>query len=279
MDILPYPFFVSDIDGTLLDDKREISEANKSAIASFQKSGGVFTLATGRTYMEAKRFIEELEIQVPVILCNGAAMYDPVSNRQIPVKTFDRKTILQLMKEWNQTIPSQVDIFVYGLDQVYGTKIGYVTQASIDEGFEPEIISSFAKLPDIPYLKIVAIAEKEDMKELQRWSQQQNIRELPIDCILSSDQYFEILPSGVSKGNALTQLLKSIQFETHQAAAIGDHLNDLSMLEIVGLPAAVANAHPLVLQQASVHVPPHYEDGVHHFIEHHLLSRKAKASL
>ena len=278
MDILPYPFFVSDIDGTLLDDKRQISAANKNGIASFQKAGGVFTLATGRTYLEAKRFIEELEIQVPVILCNGAAMYDPVSNRQIPVKTFDRKTILQLLDKWNKTIPSQVDIFVYGLDKVYGTKIGYVTQASIDEGFEPEIISSFAKLPDTPYLKVVAIAEKEDMKELLHWSQQQT-KDFPIDCILSSDQYFEILPSGVSKGNALVKLLESIHFQPDQSAAIGDHLNDLSMLEIAGLPAAVANAHPLVLQQAAVHVPPHHQDGVHHFIQHHLLPHKAKASL
>ena len=278
MERLPYPFFVSDIDGTLLDDKRQISEANKNAIASFRKSGGVFTLATGRTYMEAKRFIGELEIQVPVILCNGAAMYDPVSNKQIPVKTFERQMILQLMKEWKKTIPPQVDIFVYGLDRVYGTNIGYVTQASIDEGFEPEIISSFDKLPDIPYLKVVAIAEKEEMKAMLDWSKQRSDA-FPLDCILSSDEYFEILPSGISKGNAVLQLLESIHLQAGQAAAIGDHLNDLSMLEIVGLPAAVANAHPLVLQQAAVHVPPHHQDGVKHFIQHHLLPHKAKASL
>jgi hydroxymethylpyrimidine pyrophosphatase-like HAD family hydrolase len=116
------------------------------------------------------------------------------------------------------------------------------------------------------------------MKSMLDWSKQR-ADAFPLDCILSSDEYFEILPSGISKGNAVLQLLESIHLQAGQAAAIGDHLNDLSMLEIVGLPAAVANAHPLVLQQAAVHVPPHHQDGVQHFIQHHLLPHKAKASL
>ncbi|MGA8942449.1 MAG: HAD family hydrolase [Thermoactinomyces sp.] len=277
MGILPYPFFVSDIDGTLLDDRRQISQDNKDKIALFQKFGGLFTLATGRTYPEAKQYIDQLNIQLPVILCNGATLYDPASRRLVPVQTVSRAKIIRMLNELKKFVPDHIDVFVYGLDKVYAEKVGPVAKASLDGDFQVELIPSFANLPDVPYLKIVLIAKKAEMNRiLGRFEQ---LKHFPFDFSLSSDNYFEILPSGVSKGNALIQILKSINIRLHQVAAIGDHCNDLSMLSKAGLPAAVANAHPLVLKQVSVHVPSHNEAGVAYFIRKHLLPRTARAQL
>lgn len=275
MGILPYPFFVSDIDGTLLDDKRQISQDNKDKIALFQRLGGLFTLATGRTYLEAKQYIDQLNIHIPVILCNGATLYDPASRKLVPVRTVNREKIIRMLNELKKFLPACIDVFVYGLDKVYAEKIGPVAKASLDGDFQIELLSSFANLPDTPYLKIILIAEKKEMKRvLGRFEQ---LKHFPFDFFLSSDNYFEILPSGVSKGNALVQVLRSINFKAHQVAAIGDHCNDLSMLSKAGLPAAVANAHPLVLKQASVHVPSHNHAGVAYFIRKHLLPQKARS--
>ncbi|MBA4601882.1 HAD family hydrolase [Thermoactinomyces mirandus] len=277
MGILPYPFLVSDIDGTLLDDKQQILQDNKDKIALFQKLGGLFTLATGRTYLEAKQYIEQLNIQIPVILCNGATLFDPVSGEIVPVRTVNREVIIRMLNELKTFLSDQVDVFVYGLDKVYGEKVGPFARASLGDDFRVELIPSFANLPESPYLKIILAAEKEEMNRiLDRFEQ---LKHFPFDFFLSSDSYFEILPSGVSKGNALVQVLKSINIKAHQVAAIGDHCNDLSMLSQAGLPAAVANAHPLVLKQASVHVPSHNQAGVAYFIRKHLLPQTVRAYL
>ncbi|SEN52576.1 Cof-type HAD-IIB family hydrolase [Lihuaxuella thermophila] len=269
MSLLRYPLLVSDIDGTLLNNDKEISRHNMESISRFCRMGGLFTLATGRSYMEAKRYIEQLEPRLPVILCNGAVLYEPASESVIPVHTMPRELMLSLLHELERKLPSSVDLFAYGLNTVYATRMGPLAEAGVDQiDFHVEMLGSFEQIPDILCIKVIAVASGEDMKLLLDWSK---TADFPVDFIPSSDNYFEILPAGASKGNALSALLKKIGLTPDKAAAIGDHCNDLSMLSLAGLGAAVANAHPAVLQQAKVIVPSNNEDGVAHLIHNHLM--------
>ena len=59
---------VSDLDGTLLDDDHNISSDNKDAIKKLEDAGGLFTFATGRMENSTIQYIEELEIDIPVIV-------------------------------------------------------------------------------------------------------------------------------------------------------------------------------------------------------------------
>jgi hydroxymethylpyrimidine pyrophosphatase-like HAD family hydrolase len=60
----------------------------------------------------------------------------------------------------------------------------------------------------------------------------------------------EVLPDNVSKGKALLELCSILGIELSQTVAIGDHLNDLTMIQTAGLGVAVANAHESLKQQA-----------------------------
>jgi Cof subfamily protein (haloacid dehalogenase superfamily) len=268
---LSIPFLASDLDGTLLDRSKEISPENRRSIERFRRAGGGFTVATGRSYMEAKRFIRMLELDLPVILCNGAMMYDPEKDTVFPVRTMERELMLHLLKDMEKRLPSSIDLFAYAADQVYAVKVGPFARRGLDGiDFKLTLIDSFERLPDGPLIKIIAVAEKEEMVHVIRWSE--SVRHLPLEFVQSSDHYYEILPQGVSKGNALASLLKRCQLSPRQAAAIGDHMNDLSMLKLAGLGAAVANAHPDVLRQADLIVPTNNEHGVSYLIEHYLLT-------
>ncbi len=269
MSHLRYPFLVSDIDGTLLDNNKEIPRENLESISLFRRMGGLFTLATGRSYMEAKRYIEQLDLGFPVILCNGAILYEPVSGSVIPVHTMSRDLMLSLLHDLKRKLPASIDIFAYGLDAVYATKIGPLAQAGIDQiDFNVEMLSSFDEIPDTLCIKVIAVASADEMQFLVDWSK---TADFPVDFFPSSDNYFEIMPRGASKGNALSALLKKLHLTPDKAAAIGDHLNDLSMISIAGLGAAVANAHPAVLQQAEVIVSSNDEHGVARLIQDHLM--------
>jgi hydroxymethylpyrimidine pyrophosphatase-like HAD family hydrolase len=106
------------------------------------------------------------------------------------------------------------------------------------------------------------------MKQLHTWSKTVTH---DLEFVQSSDHYFEILPPNISKGAALARIAEERGIPSCQIATIGDHLNDLSMLRMAGLSAAVANAHPHVLQMADIVVPSNDEGGVAYLIHQHLL--------
>lgn len=67
---------ISDLDGTMLDEKSGIPAANLEAVKRFVDQGGVFTIATGRTVESARRYVEQLPVNAPVCVMNGSLLYD-----------------------------------------------------------------------------------------------------------------------------------------------------------------------------------------------------------
>ena len=67
---------VSDMDDTLFDSRKHISDRNRNAIWEFQKKGGLFTVATGRSVTGLRPYQQMINIQMPVILYNGSCIYD-----------------------------------------------------------------------------------------------------------------------------------------------------------------------------------------------------------
>ena len=68
--------FISDMDETLFDNEKHISDRNLKAIMEYQKKGGIFTVATGRSIIGFRSYRDILNIQMPVILYNGSCIYD-----------------------------------------------------------------------------------------------------------------------------------------------------------------------------------------------------------
>ena len=66
----------ADADGTLLTDDNRILEKDKAAIRLLLDSGGLFTIATGRAVNFARPIAEELSLEIPAVIFNGAAVYD-----------------------------------------------------------------------------------------------------------------------------------------------------------------------------------------------------------
>ena len=67
---------ITDLDGTLLNSKKQISKGNKEAIEKFINGGGIFTIATGRGYEMALPVMEMLETNAPAVIFNGAGVFD-----------------------------------------------------------------------------------------------------------------------------------------------------------------------------------------------------------
>ncbi|PTM57938.1 HAD family hydrolase [Desmospora activa] len=273
---LNYTMFVSDIDGTLVTKTKEIPRANQESISAFRQQGGYFTLATGRSFREAKRFIEELKVNLPVILCNGGVIYDPATEELTPVASMNRELLTYLLDQLT-TFEHEVDIFLYSLTRVYATSVTPSLKAELDkydDEFPLQLIPTYDDLPDTPITKVVAVAPPTTMPKLHTWA---DSLIYPLEYFQSSDQFFEILPQGITKGNAMEIVAQRYGLSVDQCAAIGDHMNDLSMVRKAGISAAVANAHPQLIQAAHHVVPSNEEAGVSFFLDHYVMQPEKAA--
>jgi Cof subfamily protein (haloacid dehalogenase superfamily) len=275
MSRLTYPFLVSDIDGTLITNQKKIPPLIRREIAHYRQAGGLFTLATGRNFAETERFIQELDVDLPVILCNGAILYDPTTRKLTPIAVLSDDLVREILKDMAH-LSRRIDFFVYTAHHIYATNIGPLSSSGLqNEEPKMEVIPSFDALLGQEWVKIAAVSDDEGIAELHNWLKQ---TKLPFTFVQSSDHYFEILPPDVSKGAALQRVAHQLDISTKQAAAIGDHLNDLPMFQTVGLSAAVSNAHPDVLHAADVIVPSNEEFGLSHFIQNHLFRSRSSAA-
>lgn len=276
MPTLKTRFLVSDLDDTLLTSEKKISDLNKASIEQFRNAGGLFTIATGRCIPEALEYIQELQLTIPAILGNGAITYDPIKKDVTILDQLSEETVQNILQHAKHRAKN-VDILIYTPTEIYTSDLQYLDPQYFAEYYSRvEILSSFDELPsEDPVLKIVAVTDPSQMDLVWEWAKQLN---LPIDFVQSSERYFEILPENVSKGNAVEKLLHHLKIPLHEAAAVGDHMNDVSMLQKVGKSFAVANAHPTTIQTANQIVPSHNNSAIHHIIQEYLLTdlREAK---
>ncbi len=264
-----FSLFVSDLDGTLLTSKNQITYRTKEAIDQFQRNGGMFTIATGRSLIECRNFINNLQIQLPVILCNGAMLYYPHEEEIQVIKTIP-KHVADRLHLSIQNITPLVDMLVFSPTQIYSLLISAQKATELAKiGITTTPIQSIAEVEE-DIIKLQMIGSAKNAQTLRSFATDSTLRN-ECDFVQSHEYYYEVVPKGISKGNALHYLNQILQIPTQETAVIGDHCNDISMIKSAGFSATVKNAHLLARQYSSVHVPSNNQEGVAYFIENYLL--------
>lgn len=239
---------LSDMDGTLLDSKKNITDADRNAIRRFTELGGHFSVATGRTIQSFEQYLELLELKEPVIMYNGAAIHDFTAGKTLfthPLPESAKKTafsILEAMPELGGEVLKTDGTYVFRNNdyQILHTKICGITPfyqelESIEEG---------------GWLKVLFSMSPEDMDYIQ-------VLVKHIDCcglsfVKSSDMFYEMLPEGVSKGSALEEYRKLPGFEGFTFVSVGDFDNDIEMIKAADLGVCPANAEDSVKEKADL---------------------------
>lgn len=261
---------VTDLDNTLLTTEKTVSPVNKESIDRFRSAGGYFTIATGRTLSEAKEIIDILELDIPAILGNGAVLYDP-KTEESTILDHISPSMVELILSKMESRPKNTDILVTTTNKLFTSQTEFIDLEDFSQKYAGlEVVQTLdAKAFQEQILKVVLTTDPSNMEKVVEWCQG---LDLPLDIVQSSDYFLEILPKNVSKGNALTKLAEQLQVSLAETAAVGDHLNDYSMLSKVGKPFAVANAHPKIIQTAKHVVPSNDESAIHHIIQQYLMS-------
>jgi len=245
---MKYKMIVSDVDGTLFPSGNQVQQQTVELIQQYQQAGGIFTLATGRMKKAIEPFIEELNIQVPVIVYNGAQVVNPLDDGMILSHhlppSFAVKA-LELMEEFS------VSPIVHVQQQPYVKEHNDDVRAHMaKDGIECVITDNLSKLVVKAPTKILIIGEPVELAAFEKALNQENLREY--QAVYSDRNYLELLPEFASKGNALQVLAATLGFSSQDIMAVGDERNDISMLVKAGMGVAVANAAEEVKQQADI---------------------------
>lgn len=250
---------VSDLDGTLLSENHQLSDPVKDSIRRFRAEGGWFTFATGRFGPSTRSVVEELDLDIPFILCNGAILAD--REKIWEMATLSLEDLAPLLNEADQSDLTVMFFNDKGIRAMRHTD--EVSKFEQKESIRCECIdgkASFWSGEDAVVQKILLIGNMEKIHNL--WKRYKGKFKLEYATTQSEDDFFEILPPNQSKGMALEKLMKILEVTPDQVMSLGNQLNDMDMLERSGIGVAVANSHPELKQKATYVCEKSNGDGV-----------------
>ena len=234
-----------DLDGTLLNDAKQITEGNRRALDLALEYGHGVIITTGRPLKGAMDQARKLGLDRPgclFIAYNGAAIYDWAQQKQIYSRSLPLQTVtrifnaanaqgehIQTYDTWNVLVePHCDDEAVRRYCSLIGMEFQVIGDVHTDLKEEP------VKCLVINY------NERTGLTKIQDWIRTHMDAE--VDCFFSCDQYLEVVPKGINKGEAVKMLCDMMQVDISNAVAVGDAANDLAMIKTAGIGVAMANA-------------------------------------
>ena len=228
---------VLDLDGTLLNSRRNISDENKAAIEEWKALGGRVCLASGRSAGSIYPYWRELGLRLPVICGNGSGIYDFVGGGFIHHINLPSGGAA-LAAAADAALP-ETGITIYKDGKVYFCKINAVTERNLSNENLPPLYADYRSLPE-PWEKILFSQEPEHTPEvaalMEKLADKSKFR-----LLLSAPVYFEVLSPEANKGVALRKYCELLGFELSKTVAVGDNENDVMMLADAALSFTVAN--------------------------------------
>lgn len=241
----------TDLDGTLLDDQKQISAGNRAAIRKWLSEGRQIVISTGRPLPSAVQLARQLHLTTEgcyLIASNGALLYDCCQNRILFETGLDRTYVRYLLDEaasWGIHAHSYSKTNV--LCEHRTPELAYYEQAI---NVPAQIVPNITEYLTYDPWKVILIDRKSKARLQKFQSAHAEWAQGKADSIFSCDFMLEYCPPGISKGNAVQSLCSLLRIPLSEAIAVGDAENDISMIQAAGIGVAMANASEEVRRAA-----------------------------
>jgi Cof subfamily protein (haloacid dehalogenase superfamily) len=279
---LKYRMLVTDMDYTLLNKEKKVSERNREAVRKAMEKGVHIVVATGRIYTSARVYAKLLGVCTPIIASNGAIIREAAFDNPMDTEKTIYKDVLspEAVKEMIR-LSHKYGLFCHFFteDTIYAEKLVNVSlrytewnkylgeQDQVKIKIVDDIYESLQK-DGVQILKAVVVdSDSEKIQGLRDSIEETGV----VSVSQSMKDNLEVMNKGVTKGSAVKMLAKLYGIDREEIIAIGDNENDLSMIEYAGLGIAMGNAEE-ALKKAAKHITGDYQqDGVAEAIERFIL--------
>lgn len=262
-----------DLDGTLLNSKKEITSDVKEIMAQKCEQGVIFALATGRANSELFGVLSQIDTPRYAILANGAYTVDlssgEIVNKRL-ISMDDVRAIYSAMAGREMVFELYTHTTVYSSfksrDMILEYGLGYVAELIERSRTYVEDMDAFVAEYDGEVAK-VNIFFKDEQSRVEALKV---VKSLPYDSTCQLKYNIEVNSKGVNKGVALEALATHLGFDKFNVMAIGDNMNDKEMLEYAGISVSMFNAIDEIKLISNYFTKSHDEDGVAFALKHFL---------
>lgn len=235
----------TDLDGTLLNNDKQVSEGNRAAIQRLLDAGHYLVVATGRPVKSGFKVVQRLGLTMPgcyMIAYNGGTIFDCSKEEVRMEKTLPMEHVRYLFKEAEKY---GLYIQTYGEDDKIltsfdGPELQYYAKGNRNV-LNYEICEDVCgALKGEPYKVLLVDMNEEGI--LKFWKEHKEWEKGKCESTFSCREFLEYLPSGVNKGSGVRTLCDMLNVDIKNAYAAGDERNDISMIEAAGVGIAMKNA-------------------------------------
>ena len=270
---MKYKLLVLDIDGTLLNDKKEISPRTQAALLKVQQMGVHIVLASGRPTGGVLPLAHALELNHYggfILSYNGGQIINAQTGEILFEKRINPEMIPYLDKKAKK---NDFAIFTYHKDYILTDKPEnkHVQEEAILNNMRVIGVDNFPEAIDFSPCKCMLASDDETaLVGLENHWKKRLAGSL--DVFRSEDYFLEVVPESIDKGNTLALLMEKLKVTTEEIVAIGDGVADVSMLQLAGTGIAMGNARDSVKACADFTTLPNTMDGVAVAVEKAILS-------
>lgn len=265
---------VLDIDGTLTNSQKEISENTKRGIRTVLEHGHKVILASGRPTPGMRRYEKELELEKYggyLLSFNGARIVECRTGQIVYQRTLPLAIIPGLCAYAKQNGCGLVTYFGDHIVSAFEPD-EYVELESRINGMPIRVVQNFKHYVDFEINKCLMTAPVEKAAEVEK---ELAAKYGDMVSVYRSEPFFiEIMPKNVDKATSLDRMLQSVGLTRENAICCGDGFNDISMIQYAGTGVAMGNAQPAVKEVADYITGTNDEDGLVQVIDEFIMKEE-----
>ena len=257
-----------DLDGTLTDDKKNITPHTLEALMQVQRQGVRVVLASGRPPFGMRPLARQLHLEQygGIILCYNGGHVEDCATSEVYVERQLPEDVLPLLHRFQQE--SGMTLMTYYEDKIYTEHPDdqYVGISAYNNKMQVVGLTDFVSQVPRPLNKCLMVGPHD--KQVV-W--EEKIREATSSHLYvchSTPYFIEILPKGIDKGPSLISLGERLGIAPTEIMSVGDSNNDVQMLRMSGIGVAMGNADDDIKQVADFVTLDNNSDGVAHALKH-----------
>jgi Cof subfamily protein (haloacid dehalogenase superfamily) len=249
-----------DLDGTLLNDSKEVSERTATALCGLPERGVRVVIASARPPRSVRHIYRLLKLDTFQINYNGALIWDEPNRRAVFHRPLPGQLVAQMVdvaRDWFDDVLVTCEI----MDRWFTDRDDHTHTTETGRMFKPDVIAPLESFLNQDVTKLMFLGDEKMISELEPLLYRHFGQQVTI--LQTDDDLLQITNPDVGKSTALQWVSDHYGVAIENVMAIGDAPNDVGMLQLAGVAVAMDNAKPIVKEVADWIAPSNNDHGVH----------------